>query len=84
MSIPYYQNFLSSGLIHYLIDESESVEGIQDLYVAKGLQTEFPTIENGDALKFVCRLYEQTKPHLKQILAQRSIDRAFIDKKTIS
>ena len=83
MSIPYYQNFLSSGLIQYLINESESVEGIQDLYVAKGLQMEFPNIENGDALKFVCRLYEQTKPHLKQVLAQRTIDRAFIDEATL-
>ncbi len=83
MSIPYYQNFLSSGLVQYLINESESVEGIQDLYVAKGLQTEFPTIETGEALKFVCQLYEHTKPHLKRILAQRSIDRAFIDEKTL-
>ena len=82
MSIPYYSNFLSPSLIRHLLSESESVAGIDDLYIAKGLQSDFAHIEHADALKFVCGLYDRKKRHLQQILAQRTIDRAFIDEKT--
>lgn len=83
MSIPYYRQFLSPTLIEYLTSVSEPVVGIPELFVAKGLQTEFAHIEHVDALRFVCDLYEHKRPHLEQILAQRTIDRAFIDEATI-
>ena len=80
MSIPYYRQFLSPTLIEHLISVSEPVVGIPDLVVAKGLQTEFAHIEHADALRFVCDLYERKKPHLEQILAQRTIDRRLLIK----
>ena len=83
MSIPYYSKFLSSGLIEHLMNESEPVAGIPDLNVAKGLQADFPNIEHAAALRFVCELYDRKNQHLTQILAQRTIDRAFIDAATL-
>ena len=64
MSIPYYRRFLSPTLIEHLISVSEPVEGIPDLVVAKGLQTEFAHIEHADALRFVCELYTSVKSHI--------------------
>ena len=83
MSIPYYNKFLSPQLISHLIAESDPVEGIPELYVAQHLLESFPNIENSDALQFVCELYDQMKPKLAQVLAQRTIDRAFLDKRTL-
>ena len=65
------------------MNESEPVVGIPDLNVAKGLQADFPNIEHTDALRFVCELYDRKNRQLAQILAQRTIDRAFIDAATL-
>jgi malate synthase len=80
--IPYYLDYLPKSLLDRLQTESESVDGVDGLRVATGLQKSFPTIETGEALQFVCELYQSVRQRLNEVLSQRAIDRQFIDEQT--
>ena len=82
VDIPYYLDFLPTSLLEKLNEQSEEVEAIPGLKVAKGLRKQFPDIETDDALKFVCELYEAVKTDLSRILQKRGEDRAFMDQVT--
>ena len=83
MHIPYYSKFISPTLVQQLWKDSEVVSGCPDLRVARGLQNELPNIETNSALQFVVDVYEQVQDQLRMILAQREVDRTFIDKRTL-
>ena len=80
----YYHSFLSETLIAELWNAAEAVEGVDGLRIAAGLQQDYPDIETPLALGFVCMLYETIKGDLFRILAQREIDRKFIDDITLA
>ena len=50
--IPSYNHFISPALLQRLINDSESVVGLDQLQIAQGLQSEFPHLETPEALKF--------------------------------
>lgn len=75
MDIPYYQDYISDNLSHYLKEESSPYKGVEGLHqIGKGGE-----YESRESLTFLCRLYEIVRPELKKILAQRKKDRDFID-----
>ena len=80
--IPYYLDYLSAEVLARLQEESEAVEQVPGLVVAKGLRALFPDVETTDALEFVVSVYRHIYPALAKVLQQRAIDRAFIDKET--
>ena len=82
LHIPEYRSFLSEEILQQALTHSEPVPTLPDLRIAKGLQADFPDIETPEALQLVCEIYETMAPKLQQILAQRLIDRAFIDRET--
>ena len=82
VDVPDYLEFLPRELLVRLAQESELVDAIQGLRVARGLRREFPKIESDDALRFVCDLYTEIKDSLAEVLRQRRIDREFMDRET--
>ena len=83
MQIPYYSAFLSPSFVARLWQESEAVPTMPNMRVGKGLQRDFPEIETPQALSFVIDIYEQMSTSLATVLKQRSIDRQFIDERTL-
>ena len=81
VDIEYYLDYLSSPLLQCQWENAEQVHNIAELRVAAGLRDRFPTVESEDALRFV-RLYEETACELSEVLKQRAVDRAFIDRVT--
>ena len=82
LHIPEYTDFLSENTIQAALRHSEPAVGVPDLMIANGLQADFPDIETPQALQMVCDVYEIMAPKLQRILAQRVIDRRFIDEET--
>lgn len=82
--IPPYLDFLSEELLHQLVARAEAVEEIPGLKVQAGLRAHFPRLETAAALTFTCEVYQAVKGHLRQVLEQRKIDRAFIDETTLN
>jgi malate synthase len=81
--IPYYLDYLSLPILRELEGHTEPVDGVAGLRVTRGLREQFATIETIEALRFVCELYQTTRVQLARVLAQRAVDRSFIDKGTI-
>ena len=80
--IPYYLDYLSEAMLIHQWGQGEPIGAVPGLRVAPGLRSQFPTVETDDALRFVVELYTANREHLGRVLAQRSIDRAFIDRVT--
>jgi malate synthase len=73
--IPYYHDYISSDLAQHLLRQAKAnsaVPGLQHLQAPKKLETT-------DALEFLIALYNHTKTQLAMVLAQRQVDRDFID-----
>ncbi len=80
--IPAYLDFLSPELLARLDAEAEPVPAVEGLRIAPGLRDAFPDLLTDEALAFVCAVYEATRGQLRELLAQRAADRAFIDAAT--
>ena len=73
-----YPTFLSPKYLSYLLSNSQSVPGLDNLSQtgeAKGSETT-------EALTFLCELFELTRYELDNVLYQRNKDREFIDSRT--
>ena len=77
--IPYYEDYLPTPLLRRVDAQSVSVPGVDRLRVRAGLLDAFPQVLTTEALRFVVDLYEQMRPRLADVLAQRAVDRAFTD-----
>ena len=77
-----YRAFLPESLLQTLREQSEPVAGVDGLRLTPGLQNKYPQVLTTEALRFVCALYRDMKPHLHQVLEQRRIDREFLDDRT--
>ena len=76
--IKYYQDYISKPFLDYLKSQWKPVPGVSDLNevgMGGGLETK-------ESLNFLCELYKTLKPELSQILAQRIVDREFLDSRT--
>ena len=82
--IPAYLPFISANLLSKLWQEAQPVPSIPGLRIAPGLRENFPAIETDDALRFVTQLYLGTRTHLAKVLDQRTRDREFMDRETLS
>lgn len=80
--IEYYADYLPEELVDKLWSQSPEVDAVSGLRVAKGLRESFPAVETDEALAFVTDLYVAVRMHLDQVLAQRAVDRKFIDEET--
>ncbi len=76
--IPTYRDFISHELLMHLADQRKPVDGVANMWQigASG------GLENPESLQFLRELYESVKTHLRQVLQQRVVDRAFIDERT--
>jgi malate synthase len=79
IDVPAYRAFLPDPLLERLAADAEPVPDVPGLRVAKGLLSEFPTVETQQALAVVCDVYRQMRARLAAVLAQRVADRAFFD-----
>jgi allantoicase/malate synthase len=78
--IPYYQDYVSTKLLKYLVSESKPVPGVPDLVHVGSLGG----LETTKSLRFLCDLYDATKGELNKVLEQRISDRKFIDQRTLA
>lgn len=75
LEIAEYQDFLPEPLYRQLLQEATPVPGVPGLCQVgpnHGLETQ-------EALTFLSNLVEQVSPNLQMVLAQRTVDRQFID-----
>lgn len=77
--IPAYLDFLPASLLDELYEHAEPVERLPDLRVAPGLMQAYPDVETPECLALVVRVYMALRTPLARLLAQRKIDRAFLD-----
>ena len=77
--IPYYNDFLPQPLQLEQWRRSEEVPAVAGLRVAAGLRQRFAQVETNEALGFVVAVYEEVRGSLERVLAQRGLDRAFVD-----
>lgn len=82
MQLPTYLDFLPAPLCARLWASAAPVSAVPGLRVAAGLRDEFPHLLTDDALALVVEVYLATRERLAQILAQRLVDRAFLDRGT--
>jgi allantoicase/malate synthase/CubicO group peptidase (beta-lactamase class C family) len=79
--IPSYHDYISPALARHLLQSAQSVPGVRDL-IQVG---ESPDLEGGletpESLAFLAELYAKLSPSLQKILAQRTMDRKFIDER---
>jgi malate synthase len=74
----YYQDYITPKMQSYLMRESASISGIEDLHHIG----EMGGLETKESFKFLCDLYNDLSPSLKKVLEQRKKDRDFIDLRT--
>ncbi len=82
-ALPRYADFVPAPLLAALQASAEPVETVPGLCIAPGLRTRHPTIETDAALQVVVDVYRAVAEDLKQVLAQRATDRAFVDATTL-
>jgi allantoicase/2-oxo-4-hydroxy-4-carboxy--5-ureidoimidazoline (OHCU) decarboxylase len=78
--IPYYHDYISPKIFEKLKKDAKKFPGIDGLLHVG----ESGGAENFESMNFLCELYNETKAELKKVLAQRIIDRKFIDERTKS
>ena len=76
--ISYYARFLSSEVLERHQSDLTDVTGVPGLRSDPSLQKEFPDIETPEALRFTCDVYDKMCSPLREVLAQRDVDRAFL------
>ena len=74
-----YGAFLSSELVAQLADSACAVDGVPGLQVTPELLQDFPDIESPEILKAVVEVFREVQSGLETVLAQREVDRAFVD-----
>jgi malate synthase len=79
-----YLDFLPEPLLARLAQDHEPVPGVPGLKVARGLQRDFPTLENPEVLALVAAIYRETRAQLDAVLTARKRDRALIDAATLA
>lgn len=79
IDVPAYLAFLPAPLLARLDAAAEPVDGVPGLRVQPGLRAAFPRIETVEALGLVCEVYRAVRADLAAVLAQRVVDRAFLD-----
>jgi malate synthase len=84
VDIPAFLDFLPARLLAQLDADHEPVAGVPGLKVARGLQRDFPALENPEVLGLVTAIYRETRDHLNRVLTQRKVDRALIDEATLA
>jgi allantoicase/malate synthase/CubicO group peptidase (beta-lactamase class C family) len=75
--IPYYHDFISPTLARHLLSQAATmpgVDGLRHIGATGGLET-------AESLSFLVTLYQRVKPKLAKVLAQRILDRKFIDER---
>lgn len=82
--VPAFLDYLPEPLLSRLDTDATPVAEVPGLKIAAGQREAFPTIESAEALAFVVEVYEAVKGHLAQVLDQRKVDRAFIDRQTLA
>jgi malate synthase len=82
LDIPPYAAFIPEDLRARLDADAEPVPAVPGLRVARGLRDRFAALETDAALVLVCDVYRATRDHLRRVLAQRALDRAFLDAET--
>ncbi len=82
VDVPAYLDFLPAPLLARLDAEAEPVAEVPGLRVQQGLRTAFPRIETVAALSVICEVYEAVRGDLSDVLAQRIVDRTFLDRLT--
>ncbi|MBM4358696.1 MAG: hypothetical protein FJ096_11385 [Deltaproteobacteria bacterium] len=79
MPIPSYLDFLPAPLRERLWSEAEPIPSVPGLRIARGLRAEFGHLLTDEALALVVEVYRATASRLADVLAQRAVDRAFLD-----
>lgn len=79
MPIPSYLEFLPARLTERLSEDARPVPAVPGLRIAKGLREEFPKLLTDEALGLIVEVFEATRERLATVLAQRTIDRKFLD-----
>lgn len=82
--LPASRAFLPDPLRARLWDDAEPVESVPGLRVAKGLRAAFPHLLTDEALALVVEVHGATRHALAGVLAQRAVDRAFVDAATLA
>jgi malate synthase len=76
--IPAYVDFLTPTLVAALREDTEPT-AVPGLRATRGLRDDFPELESAEVLGLVVDVYRAVAPRLARVLAQRSVDRAFLD-----
>jgi len=76
-----YGAFLPQPLIDALAQEAVPVPGVPGLVITPALLEEFPDIENTEILTAVVEVAREVQGELAAVLAQRTVDRDFIDER---
>ncbi len=79
LDVPAYADFLPETLLERLREDAVPVPEVPGLRVQAGLRDEFPKIETVEALELVAAVYRRVRGPLAAVLAQRTVDRAFLD-----
>ena len=79
MSDSTYLDFLPAPLLARLHHDADDVAEVPGLRVQRGLREAFPRIETAEALTLVCEVTRAVRGRLAVVLAQRTVDRAFLD-----
>ena len=79
-----YPNFISNELFNKLESEAEEVPEIQGLKIKRKDSFGSDLVEDLDALRFVCSIYEDVREELSSLINDRVSDRVFIDDETKS
>ena len=74
-----YLDFLPAPLRERLWSTAEAVPAVPGLRVAPGLRAEFGHLLTDEALALIVEVYRATRDRLAAVLAQRVVDRAFLD-----
>jgi malate synthase len=75
-----YSAFLPPPLVAALARDAVPVPGVDGLAITPSLLTEFPDIENTEILTAVVEVAREVHADLSAVLAQRTVDRSFIDR----
>ena len=84
VDLPEYLDFLPQPLLRRLFDAAEPVPAVPGFRVAAGLRAEFPDIETDLGIELLAAVYRRVRSALAAVLAQRRVDRAFIDMETLA
>ncbi len=82
--VPAYARMIPPGLRARLFEDARPVAEVPGLRVGRGLRDQFPRTETVEALSLICEVYRAVRADLRQVLDQRTADRAFLDAQTLA